>query len=292
MAILNLGSINIDHVYSVATLALPGETITAGSLQTGLGGKGANQSIAAARAGATVRHIGAIGSDADWTLASLNAAGVDTKLVAQVDVPTGHAMITVDAAGENSIVLFKGANHAITKAQIDTALQTARTGDWLLLQNETNLSAYAAQQARHGGLKVAYCAAPFDPEAVREMLPYTDLLSVNEIEARQIRQSLPDKAKELDRVTWLTTLGADGAAYDSAEKSVKVAAYRVEPVDTTGAGDTFLGYALAGVDTGMPVEAALKRASAAAAIQVTRKGAATAIPKLSEVMAFMESSDI
>lgn len=292
MAILNLGSINVDHVYSVGALPQPGETIAAKSLHSGLGGKGANQSIAAAKAGAELRHLGAVGPDADWTLDALQDAGVDITLVARTDVPTGHAIITVDDAAENAIVLFKGANHQIRKGQIDAALGTADAGDWLLLQNETNLTDYAAKQARAAGMRVAYCAAPFDADAVRRILPHVDLLSVNQIEAAQLRSALADQSDELDRITWLTTFGAKGATYQNPQGSVHADAYSVSAIDTTGAGDTFLGYALAGIDAGLDISTALTRASAAAAIQVTRPGAAAAIPTLSEVLTFIQKAKI
>ncbi|MCA8883182.1 MAG: ribokinase [Rhodobacteraceae bacterium] len=287
MPILNFGSINIDHVYRLATLPHPGETIAAASLETGLGGKGANQSIAIARAGGTVRHLGAIGPGGGWTRDLLANAGVDVSAVADLDTPTGHAMIMVDNAAENAIVLFKGANHAIAEAQVCAAMDSAAPGDWFLMQNETNASAYAAKLAHDAGLRVAYCAAPFVPEAVREVLPYVELLSVNALEEAQLRAALPDLVPRLDRMTLLVTYGADGAAHISPAGRVEIDAFKVVPVDTTGAGDTFLGYALAGFDAGLPVATALRRAAAASAIQVTRPGAAAAIPLAAEVDAFL-----
>jgi len=285
MTIYNLGSINIDHSYHVPNLPRPGETVAATALITGLGGKGANQSIAIARAGGKVAHIGAVGADGAWTVAALRAAGVDTGAVRVADVPTGHAMITVDAAAENAIVLFPGANRQIEEPQIAAALQQAGPGDWLLLQNETNAGVAAARAARDKGLRVAYCAAPFDATAVAEILPFTDLLSVNEGEAAQLHSALPGAA--LQNCDLLVTYGSRGAAYIGPDQSVKTDAFKVDPVDTTGAGDTFLGYALAGIDSGLTIEAALRRASAAAALQVTRPGAAEAIPEAGEVTAFL-----
>lgn len=285
MTIYNLGSINIDHSYHVPNLPRPGETVAATALITGLGGKGANQSIAIARAGGHVAHIGAVGADGEWTVAALRAAGVDTAAVRVMDEPTGHAMIAVDAAAENAIVLFPGANTRIGEDQIAEALHAARPGDWLLLQNETNAGIAAARAARGKGLRVAYCAAPFDAAAVAEILPFTDLLSVNEGEAAELRAALPEAA--LAGCDLLVTYGARGAAYIGPDQSVKTDAFKVDPVDTTGAGDTFLGYALAGFDSGLTIEAALRRASAAAALQVTRPGAAEAIPEAGEVAEFL-----
>jgi ribokinase len=289
MTIFNLGSINIDHSYHVPALPGPGETVAAAALVTGLGGKGANQSIAIARAGGKVAHIGAVGPEGAWTVKMLQAAGVDTGAVRVVDVPTGHAMITVDAAAENAIVLFPGANSLIADDQIAAALQKARSGDWLLLQNETNGGVAAARAACEKGLQVAYCAAPFDGAAVAEVLPFVDLLSVNEGEAAQLRAELP--AADLENCQLLVTYGARGAAYIAPDRTVKTAAFKVDPVDTTGAGDTFLGYALAGLDSGMAAEAALRRAAAAAALQVTRPGAAEAIPLAQAVADFLARQD-
>ena len=285
MTIYNLGSINIDHSYRMDHLPAPGETIAALTLQTGLGGKGANQSIAISRAGGAVRHIGSIGPEGQWTVHRLAADGVDVTHVVQGEVPTGHAIIAVDDAAENAIILFPGANWQVTADQVETALGSAQPGDWLLLQNETSAGVEAARLARGRGLKVCYCAAPFDPEAVRDILPFTDLLSVNEVEEAQLRAALPHGA--LDGIDRLVTYGSRGAAYIAGAAATRVEAFEVTPVDTTGAGDTFLGYALAGIDAGRPLEVALTRASAAAAIQVTRPGAAEAIPMGDEVDTFL-----
>ncbi|WP_127560225.1 ribokinase [Nioella ostreopsis] len=285
MAIYNLGSINIDHSYRMDHLPAPGETIAARTLQTGLGGKGANQSIAIARAGGAVRHIGAIGPEGQWTVDRLAADGVDVSHVARGEVPTGHAIIAVDDAAENAIILFPGANRQVTEDQVETALGSAQPGDWLLLQNETSAGVEAARLARGRGLRVCYCAAPFDPEAVRDILPFTDLLSVNEVEEAQLRAALPQGA--LDGIDLLVTYGSRGAAYITGAAATRVDAFKVAPVDTTGAGDTFLGYALSGIDAGQPLDQALTRASAAAAIQVTRPGAAEAIPMGGEVDTFL-----
>ena len=285
MAIYNLGSINIDHTYRMAHLPAPGETIAASSLLTGLGGKGANQSIAIARAGGAVFHIGCIGPEGGWTAERMAADGVDISHVSTSATPTGHAIIAVDDGAENAIILFPGANRQISPGAAQAALAQAAPGDWLLLQNETSAGVETAQAARARGLRVCYCAAPFDPEAVRAILPFTDLLSVNELEEAQLAAGLPEGA--LDPVARLVTYGKRGAAWREPGREERVGAFEVTPVDTTGAGDTFLGYALAGIDAGLPLDQALRRASAAAAIQVTRPGAAEAIPLAREVADFL-----
>ncbi len=288
MTIFNLGSINIDHIYRMSHLPRPGETLMAAEVSSVLGGKGANQSIAVARAGADIRHIGAVGADAGWTIETLVEAGVDTVHIMSLPGPSGHAVIYVDAAAENTIVLFGGANQQIAQGQIDAALAKAQPRDWFLLQNETNLGTYAASTAAALGLKVCYSAAPFDPEAVRGVLPFTDLLIVNEIEEQSIRDSMPDLSARLDQIAVVTTLGRKGARYTDPRQRFEVAAYAVDAVDSTGAGDTFLGYFLAAIDAGEGIKVALKRASAAAAIKVSRRGTSNGIPNQTEVAAFQK----
>lgn len=283
MTIYNLGSINIDHVYRVPHLPVPGETLSSTDFTSGLGGKGANQSIAIGRAGGAVHHIGAIGADGVWTLDILRDAGVDISMISTIDTPTGHAIINVDDHAENSIVLFPGANRALTEQMIDAALGDAAAGDWLLLQNETNLGSYAAKIARVKGMLIAYSAAPFDAKAAADMLPHTDLLAVNEIEAAQLAAAIGDFTVPM----LLITKGADGAVLQ-ADTETSAPAFKVTPVDTTGAGDTFLGYFMATIDAGQSVIAALRQASAAAAIQVTRHGAAAAIPTADDTATFLK----
>ena len=132
MTIWNLGSINADMVYALPHLPAPGETLAANGLERFLGGKGANMSVAAARAGSHVCHIGAIGPDGRWAKDRLTEYGVDTRHIAEVDTPTGHAIIAVDAQGENLIVLYPGANHALQADQLGQALSATDTGDLLV----------------------------------------------------------------------------------------------------------------------------------------------------------------
>jgi ribokinase len=288
MTIWNLGSINADHVYAVDHILAPGETLAATRLSTGLGGKGANMSVAAARAAARVMHIGAVGADGKWAVDRLLEYGVDTRHIMTLAIPTGHAIITVDPAGENAIVLFTGANRAIPDDLIRAALTTAQTGDRLLLQNETNLQSETAALARQMGLSVAYAAAPFDAQATAAILPHADFLILNEVEADQLRAATGLAPDALPTADVIVTRGADGADwFDNRSRAHHhIPAIPVTPVDTTGAGDTFTGYVLAALDRGQPMLQALQLATRAAALMVTRPGAADAIPDLSEVMAF------
>ncbi len=287
--ILTIGSVNVDHVYRVAKHPMPGETISDIGLQTGLGGKGANQALAACLAGADVHFTGAVGSDGDWCRKRLSDAGIDVSGLITVDAATGHAIILVDDAAENVIVIHPGANRALTEVQITDAIRGAAKGDWLLLQNETNLVPEAAKAAQDVGLNVAYAAAPFDAVTASRMLENIDLLVVNEIEAAQLSDHLERPLDQIDVPGLLITKGAEGAMYLTASGTVAVEAFDVTPIDTTGAGDTFLGVFLAGLDADNQPQTALTRAAAAAALQVTRQGAADAIPTGAEVEQFLDA---
>jgi ribokinase len=288
MTVYNLGSINIDHVYRVPHLPGPGETLAAATLLSGLGGKGANQSVAAALAGATTHHIGAIGPDGAWVLASLTTAGVDVSAVARAAVPTGHAIINVDDHAENAIVLFTGANAAQDRAAISRALSAAQAGDTLMLQNETTEQAFAARLAAEKGLRVVYSAAPFDVDAVRAVLAFTTMIVVNEIEAAQLCAALKTTLTDLPVAEVLVTKGAKGAEWHvKGAAPLSVASFKVQPVDTTGAGDCFIGSLVAALDLGQTRAQALRYASAAAAISVTRAGAASSMAPAAEVQAFL-----
>ena len=289
MTIYNLGSINIDHVYRLAALPRAGETISSLDHALGLGGKGANQSVAAARAGAQVRHLGAMGTGDDWVLDMLGAAGIDTGAVARLDgVATGHAIILVDAEGENSIILHGGANRALPAGLVTGGLAAIGPGDILMMQNETTLQAEAAAHARAAGARVIYSAAPFEIEALRAVLPHVSILAVNEVEARDTFAAF---GEDLPIEGLLITRGAEGAEFRdlAAGRTWHQPAFRVEAVDTTGAGDCFAGWFAAGLARGEDAPTALRHAAAAAAVQVTRAGAGDAMPDRAEVMAFLKA---
>lgn len=274
------GSINADHAYRVPYIPAPGETLAATSYVLGLGGKGANQSVAAARAGAQVCHIGQVGRDGAWAIDRMRALGVDVTHVRTGDVPTGNAIITVDAAGENAITIFAGANRANDPAHVQVALGRAVPGDLLLLQNETNLVPDAARIGLEQGLFVIYSAARFDAGAVRDVLPFVSLLILNAVEAAQLQATMGALPGGL---TVVTTKGAEGADWAGPNLQLHVPALPVSAVDTTGAGDTFAGYLAAGLSEGMPPQHAMQLASRAGALKVTRAGTADAIPARAEV---------
>jgi len=281
--IWNLGSINVDNFYEVSHLPAAGETLAAKSFGFGLGGKGANMSVAAARAAARISHIGAIGADGGWTRDRLMEYGVDTPHIAQIDVPTGHANIVVDAAGENNIVLFQGANVALTESIIGAALTEASPRDFLLMQNETNGQEYAAVTAQSLGLRVAYAAAPFQADAIERLLGRIDLLILNEVEAAQLETDMDCTLDILGVPDIVVTLGDRGCKWVSENGTRSFDAHPAAAVDTTGAGDTFTGYLVAGLDRGMDMDGAIDLALKAGALMVTRRGTADVIPDLKEI---------
>lgn len=291
MTFHNLGSINIDLLFRVPHIAAPGETILSHSLTRGLGGKGANASVALAKAGAGVLHHGAIGEDGAWVLNALSGYGVDCKYVQTLDEPTGQAIIQVDDAGENAITLLRGANWSFEPSLVDVILEAAKEGDWLVVQNETAHVPFAAQCAKDAGLRVAYAAAPFDADATRSVLPFVDLLALNHIEAAQLSASSGTAIEQLQPHMILVTKGADGATlYEKTKQPVHQPAFNVPSVvDTTAAGDTFFGFFLAALDNKIAIQDCLSFASAAAALTVTKPGAAEAIPDRNAVTTFLSS---
>ena len=287
MAIWNLGSINLDLVLSVPNIPAPGETLAATDRSEFLGGKGTNMSVAAARAGSVVHHIGAVGYDGKWAVERLMEYGVDTRHIETVDAQTSQAIIAVAADGENSIILVPGASTEIPHKNLQTALSEAETGDWFVTQNETNLQRTGVELARKMGLRVAYAAAPFDADRVKAVLPYIDFLILNAVEAKQLENATGKLPADLGVDDVIVTLGADGADWFGQSGHRHFDAIPVKPIDTTGAGDTFTGYVLAGLDQGMPMGQAISLASKAAALMVTRKGTADVIPDLADVRAFV-----
>ncbi len=287
MAILNFGSINIDLVYRVPHIVAPGQTITARERRVFAGGKGANQTMALARAGAAVFHAGRIGEDGRWILDKLTAAGADTSLVEIDDGPTGHAVIQVSDDGENSIVIDGGANRRISRDQIDRALTRFGQGDTLVLQNEVNDVARIIDAAARRGLTICFNPAPFDSSVASLPLDRVAVLIVNESEGRALAGEEDHKraADALHRRTGgavVMTLGAQGVLYRDGRQSLRLPAQPVAAVDTTAAGDTFAGYFVAGSTQGLAVRDALAMAVRAAGICVSRPGAMDSIPSRHE----------
>ncbi len=290
--ILNFGSINIDYVYRLASLPQAGETLSCQGFARYLGGKGINQSIAIARAGGAVKHIGAVGADGAFALAQIADMGLDTNDIRVTDTNTGHAVICLDKQGENHIIIHAGANAELTENQINSALDTNPKAEWVVIQNETNLTEYIAKSAKKRGLSLAYSAAPFDATACQTILPYLDILAVNETEATALSHAMQTPITELKIPTLLITKGAKGAELWQNGGCISVKGLPVKAIDTVGAGDTFFGSFIARLQNGTPPQEALNYAASAAALQCTAKGAATAIPDQKTVLNLMKERQL
>ncbi len=291
MTVWCFGSINIDHFYRLGHLPAPGETLAADSYRIELGGKGANQSVAAALAGAEVRHIGAVGADGSAALARMEGFGIACSAVQRLEGPTGHAVIMVDRAGENAIVIHPGANRELAVNPALQALSEADLGDILLLQNETAHQAALAEAAMGQGMEVIYSAAPFDVEAVRAVMPFVNVLVVNAVEAAQLQEALGLELEELPVESVVVTRGGDGASWlAGGTPEIHVSALPTKVVDTTGAGDCFTGVLAAALAEGQDPESAMRFAAAAAAIQVSRPGTSAAMPRRDEIEALLGES--
>lgn len=294
MKILNFGSLNIDYVYSLNHFVQKGETITSDKLNVFAGGKGLNQSIALSRAGGNVYHAGAIGADGVFLEEVLNEAGVDTRFLMKCeDVRTGNAIIQKDRGGDNCIILYGGANQAITKEMADEVLSAFGEGDWLFLQNEISEIPYIVEKAHERGMRIVLNPSPMNEQILRINLNYIDCFILNEVEAHALVQKDVDKAALLNQLKErfphaeiVLTLGEKGSVYAGTEGIAEQKAYQVATVDTTAAGDTFIGYYMAERLQGESVKEALDMAARASAIAVSKKGAAPSIPKRDEVLHF------
>ncbi|WP_422671643.1 ribokinase [Billgrantia kenyensis] len=293
----NLGSINLDHFYRVPHLVHPGETLASRSYHVGLGGKGANQSLAMALAGGQVCHWGRLGRQDAWARDRLARAGVDVSHVELVDEASGHAIIQVDDQGENAIILHPGANHGFSRRDRDDLCEAAQPGDWLLVQNECNGLAELLECARHKGLAVAFNPAPMSETVLEMPLQACRLLFVNRGEAAWLA-GLPETSdaeilleglnKKLPQTATVLTLGSEGAWYQRDSDRQFQRALPVKAVDTTGAGDTFIGYFMAALQEKREIGDCLALAAHAAALGVQRPGAADSIPSRDEVTRQMD----
>jgi ribokinase len=293
--LINLGSLCIDDVYSVDTIATAGETVASQNHTVFPGGKGLNQSLAASKAGADVHHIGCIGEDGDWLKDVLADAGVDVANVRQVEPRSGHAVIQVDSTGQNSIVISGGANRSIQALDRDVAFALLQPGDWLLLQNEINDIEAVLKEASDRDVNIAFNVAPVDGREQNYCLNNVALLIVNEVEAAALAQEAdPETAFEALCERYATahivlTLGRGGLLHGVAGRRERLAAYSVKAVDETAAGDAFVGYLMAGLLSGADYSTALQFGSAAGALAVTQKGAASSIPEYADVLAMRDS---
>lgn len=299
MKVLNFGSLNIDNVYSVDHFVRGGETISSEKLEIFSGGKGLNQSIALSRAlegsGIPVYHGGAVGmDDGGFLLKQMEEAGVRLDFTARLSCRTGHAIIQRDKSGQNCILLFGGANQAVTREMADNVLDHFETGDFLIFQNEISQIGYIMEKAHEKGMKIVLNPSPMDEKIAGYPLEFVDYFLLNEIEAAGIcgssnpeqegkKSLLKTLSEKFPSAHIVLTLGGDGSMYKKGNLTVEQGIYKVPVVDTTGAGDTFTGYFIGGIVRGETVKEALDHGAKAAAIAVSRPGAAPSIPVRWEV---------
>ncbi len=298
--ILNFGSLNIDYVYSMDHFVLPGETTSSLDRNVFAGGKGLNQSIACKRAGGVVYHAGCVGkNDSKVLIDTLKSDDINLDYIKYIDSPSGHTIIQVNKEGQNCIILFGGSNQAITKEHIDATLANFEKGDFLILQNEINNIEYLINEGFKKGLKICFNVSPFVPSLLNLPLEKCSYLIVNEIEGSSIVGMDPDSKPE-DLISALSskfpntnivlTLGVQGSYFKKAgDDPIFVKAFKVKAVDTTAAGDTYLGYLMAMLSKDVEPQKALELAAAASALAVTKKGACTSIPYLNEVEDFLKN---
>jgi ribokinase len=287
--ILVFGSINVDLIVPVPHLPHPGETVLGGDYSILPGGKGANQALAARRAGAEVMLAGAVGTDtfADVALVTMRREGVDTRLVRTVEQPTGCAAIMVSTGGENAIAVASGANVSVCADQVPEELlgpDTILVAQMEVPAGETEIM--IGRVGARGGCSLLNLAPalPVDPALLRNI----DLVVANEGEAATLG-SEPARIAQLPRLGLVVTRGPMGAtAFLRGGGRIEVPALPIEPVDTTGAGDTFVGVLAAALDLGSTLESALRRASAAAGLACLARGAQSAMPDAAAISAVVE----
>ena len=235
-------------------------------------------------------HAGAIGAEGRFMADLLRESGADTSLLREVDGPSGHAVIEINAAGQNRIIVFGGANRSMTSEYIERVLDTAKPDDWVLLQNEVNLVPEIIRRAHEKGLRVVFNPSPMPENLDALPLARVSLFMVNEIEAAQLagtdanadfEDTLTALRAKYPNASVVMTVGADGVLYDGEEGRFQLPAFKVK------AGDTFCGYFLAAVSAGKSVQTALQEASAASALAVSRTGAAPSVPTADEVREFL-----
>lgn len=288
--VLCFGSINIDHVYGVCDFVQPGETVSCKSHTLCPGGKGFNQAVALARAGCPVWFSGKHGADADFMIEMLRAERIDTSLLHRTQTGSGHTVIQVTESGQNCIIVCPGANGEITREDVDETLRHFSPGDYLLLQNEIGSLPYIIRRGVELGMKVYVNPSPISEELLDPaVLQGVSGLILNEIEGEALTgRRKPEEILDVLSARYpgtevLLTLGEKGAMHRAADVTRTCAAVKTTVVDTTAAGDTFTGYYISGLVSGEPIDQTLETASKAAAIAVSRMGAAVSVPRREEV---------
>ncbi len=286
MKILNFGSINKDLVYKVEDFVKPGETISSKDYGLYLGGKGLNQSVAISKSGSEVYHAGCVNKSDHSIISDLKKWGVNTEYINKIDEATGHAIIQINHNGENSIIIHGGANNCVEGNQIDKVLSNFNEGDYILLQNEINNVNEIIEKAHNKGLIIFFNPAPYSIQINNYSLEKVNTLIYNETEGKGLSHKT-DEMKIIDTLSnkypntrHILTLGERGSIYSFNNKTIKIKAEVVKTVDTTAAGDTYIGYYISNISKGVSIEKSMKNASKAAAIATTTVGGAKSIPEI------------
>ncbi|MFV0413751.1 MAG: ribokinase [Oscillospiraceae bacterium] len=290
MRILNFGSLNLDHVYTVDHFVTPGETTGALGYTIYFGGKGHNQSIALARAGADVWHAGRIGADGESIYSHMKENGVKVDYTTPSQKATGHAIIQVDKNGQNAIIVYPGANGDIDAAYAGEVLQNFGRGDTMLVQNEISNLPCVIKKAKERGMRIILNPSPITPAILECPLEFVDVFVVNEVEGEALsgekdgEKMIAALTRQYPHAEILLTLGKNGAIFASGGQRTFQPIYDSPVVDTTAAGDTFTGYFITWYLGGKTAAEALSAATMASAIAVSRPGAAASIPTKAEVL--------
>ena len=298
MKALNFGSLNLDYVYQVAHFVQPGETLSAITQAVFPGGKGLNQSVALAKAGADVWHAGCLGQGGAMLKQVLQDSGVKLEHLVSVEEIQGNAVIQVNPEGQNCILLFGGSNQCVTTEQIEQTFACFDAGDYLILQNEVNALPEIVDAGAAREMKIVLNPSPFNEKINAVDLSKISWLLMNEVEAEQLSGSPdPEEAWKILHSRWpglsaVITLGSEGSIAFTGTETVRQEAFRVKAVDTTAAGDTYTGFFIAGLMESLPLAECLRRASLASSISVTRPGAASSIPTKEEVDSELSKAQI
>lgn len=290
MKIINLGSLNIDKIYSVEKIVKPGETIDSIDYHELPGGKGLNQSVAIARAGSPVIHAGYIGSDGDILAETLQVSGVDTSLLKKLSKPSGQAIIQVDRHGQNCIILYHGTNYCISNEYISAVLSSLKSGDILVLQNEISHLPDIIRCAHDKEIDIYLNPSPINKELKKCDFSMLKAIFVNEYEGaylsgqNDINAILNTLSHKYANLEIILTNGSKGAYYQCGKKLIFQPSFEVDAIDTTAAGDTFTGYFIALRQQGYTVKDCMRLSARAASIAVTKQGAADSIPHFKDVL--------
>lgn len=289
MKVLVFGSLNIDFIYKLEHIVMPNETIKSTTCEVSAGGKGLNQAMAFAKTGLPVYIASNLGKNGQVLADTLSSGNVDISLLNHVDEDSGEAIIQVDENGNNAIIVCGNCNEHITEDYIELVFSHFEKGDILVIQNEINNLDLIINTAKDKDIKLVFNPSPFNHVIKTLPMNKIDYLFINEVEGKQLTGFEDEKSivehifKDYPDMKIVLTLGERGAVYADKNEYIYEPAKKVEVVDTVGAGDTFTGYFIYGVESGKTIKESLQMAAIASSIVIGRHGAGNSIPTLNEV---------